>query len=452
MFMITSRRLLLLFFSVLFLIIAPLLIVYGLGYKYNWQRHTWQQTGVFFIKSYPKSAEIIINNDRNKKTTPTQITGLLPDTYTVRIQKNGYRSWTKNLTIEPQLTTFIEDVSLFYEQPKAKQIVVGNFTSFLKHETKPLIALLEQKDKKDYLKIYNSQNGAVKDAYNAPLNTLSLLDWSWSGQKLLLQNKKTKNFIVANLETEIVKTLPATVTAWQDLKWDQNNDNFIFGLDKNNVLWHYDLTKNTGVVAVKDEKILTYAHRPEGLIIVTAEKNQDILKIQQGDKFVGVLNLPKTSTYSFNFTPEQKTFLSLFDAAQKKLYLIDLENKENPLSASLENVSNFKWLDKNRLLYWNDSELSVFYPNSNLKNLVERTSQKIEFGLWHPNGVYVYGIVNNRVKLYELDTRDQKNIYEFQDVTLSAPNFITTNTQGDELYFAGAWADQPSGLWSVKIQ
>ena len=452
--MITKRRILLLLCTLIFLVVAPLSIVYGLGYKYNWQKKEWQKTGVFFVKSYPRSSDIFLNDKQEKKVTPTQITRLLPNSYEVKISKKNYQAWKKNLTIEPQLTTFIEDVSLFYTDPEIKLIGAGNFIDFLAHETKPLIALTENKDNQNSLYVYQL-NGDLKKIYETQKDSLKLLSWSEGGQKLLALNKTSGRYVVINVSGETAITLPTIVAGWTNLQWDKNNDNFIYGLDQKNNLWRLDISKKITETAAKDEKVLAYTHRPEGLIIITADPKKPteaILKIANNNEFTDLLNLSSNDKYSFKFPPQQTNIVALFNETQKQLYLFDLNQEKQPLLVNLTSVNNLNWLDKTRLLYWNDAELTVFDLATNSKNLIERTSQKISYGFWHQNGVYAYAVIDKLLKLYELDSRDKRNVYEFQNIHLNDNNFITTNSQGDTLYFAGRWSDQEAGLYSAVIQ
>jgi hypothetical protein len=53
------RRILFFVFLAFFLVVSPLLIIYALGYKFNPAKRTLEKTGVFFIKSFPRSAKFI---------------------------------------------------------------------------------------------------------------------------------------------------------------------------------------------------------------------------------------------------------------------------------------------------------------------------------------------------------------------------------------------------------
>jgi len=87
---IALRRVTYSFFLLLFFIVTPLLILYASGFRYNFDIGMIEKTGAFYIKSYPRNAEIYINDLKSKHKTPKQITNLAPGTYTLKITKNNY--------------------------------------------------------------------------------------------------------------------------------------------------------------------------------------------------------------------------------------------------------------------------------------------------------------------------------------------------------------------------
>lgn len=62
-----------------------------------------QGTGLLSATSDPKSAQIYINDRLVGATDETMY--LQPDTYEVKIEREGYHAWKKTLTIEPELVT-----------------------------------------------------------------------------------------------------------------------------------------------------------------------------------------------------------------------------------------------------------------------------------------------------------------------------------------------------------
>jgi hypothetical protein len=76
-----------------------------------------RKRGALFISSFPDSSRVLIN-DSEVGTTPFSSQPLLPDTYRLRIEADGYTPYTEQLTITPELTDTLQ-ISLFpLEKPK----------------------------------------------------------------------------------------------------------------------------------------------------------------------------------------------------------------------------------------------------------------------------------------------------------------------------------------------
>ena len=119
------RRCLYIFFIIIFLIVAPLIILYASGYKLR-SGFAIQKTGALIIATKPKGASIYLNNklqqdflknifSRTKTftVTPAKIKNLLPEEYTVKLALNGYWPWEKKVSVLPGQSTYIEAVNLF---------------------------------------------------------------------------------------------------------------------------------------------------------------------------------------------------------------------------------------------------------------------------------------------------------------------------------------------------
>jgi len=85
-------------------------IQFAKGYRPNLENRSLSGTGLLSVSSYPKSARVIIND---KLTTVTDDKlYLLPGTYTVKIEKDGFHPWVKTLPIKNELVT-ASDARLF---------------------------------------------------------------------------------------------------------------------------------------------------------------------------------------------------------------------------------------------------------------------------------------------------------------------------------------------------
>jgi len=106
-----GRRLTVNLFIVLFLIVGTFVAIqFAKGYRPNLQNRSLSGTGLLSVTSYPKSARVIIND---KLTTVTDDKlYLLPGSYTVKIEKDGFHPWVKTLPIKNELVTS-SDARLF---------------------------------------------------------------------------------------------------------------------------------------------------------------------------------------------------------------------------------------------------------------------------------------------------------------------------------------------------
>ena len=108
------RRTIYILFIVIFLIAAPLVVLYSEGYRYNLKRGKIQKTGILIISSLPKKADIYLNGKVViGDQTPARLEKLLPADYEIKIAKEGYYDWTKKLQIFENSTTFAEEVILW---------------------------------------------------------------------------------------------------------------------------------------------------------------------------------------------------------------------------------------------------------------------------------------------------------------------------------------------------
>src|SRR3990167_8039556 len=115
----TQRTRTALFFTLvlLFCVATPALILYSLGYRVDWREGKVAQTGGLYGKTAPANAAVSINGKEEKKTDflfgELFLDNLLPGTYRVRIEKEGYKPWQKNLPVQEKQVTEAKNVMLF---------------------------------------------------------------------------------------------------------------------------------------------------------------------------------------------------------------------------------------------------------------------------------------------------------------------------------------------------
>jgi len=128
----TTRRLIFYFLVLVFLIVAPLTILYSSGYFYDQENKKIIQTGAFFIDSQPKNAKVFINGQFKDTTPRVLIEHLLTGSYEVTVAKDGFWTWKKNLEIKPPLVTEVRNIFLVPQNPKI-ELFVQNATSSIEN-------------------------------------------------------------------------------------------------------------------------------------------------------------------------------------------------------------------------------------------------------------------------------------------------------------------------------
>lgn len=101
------RKALFFFFVGVFLISAPLVVLYTAGYRFNRGNNSVSQTGTLAIASTPRGGTVEINLETAKGTTPTVLQRLSTGTRSVHIAKKGYHDWERTVTVTSGTTTYI---------------------------------------------------------------------------------------------------------------------------------------------------------------------------------------------------------------------------------------------------------------------------------------------------------------------------------------------------------
>lgn len=128
-----TRTTLFLFCLFLFFLIAATSIFYSQGYRLDLKTKKIVQTGGVFLKVEPGPAKVIIDEKLKKKTDflfgTVLIKNLLPGVHKIRVEKDGFYPWEKNLEIKEKEVTEAKNIVLIPKEQSFKVLVkeVKNF-------------------------------------------------------------------------------------------------------------------------------------------------------------------------------------------------------------------------------------------------------------------------------------------------------------------------------------
>jgi hypothetical protein len=195
----TTRRIL--FFSsiIIFILISIPLLFYTFGYRFSFQDRSLRQTGGIFVHANPIGSLVSIN--AVQKTT-SYLTGnafiqnLKPGNHTITVTKNGFQSWKKTITIDPQNVTEVYPL-LMPLSSDIKTVNIASSTLLYPHSTNSSLMLLRVADTtKTSLNFFDVNLAKITPYANeqshSVINSISIENirsWNTTQDYILLETK-----------------------------------------------------------------------------------------------------------------------------------------------------------------------------------------------------------------------------------------------------------------------
>lgn len=110
---------------IVFLVAASWLLLMVSGYRLNFSNFKIQKTGLIYIKSDPKDAQVILEGKVRCLKTPCRLT-FLPGRYLLELKKDLYKTWLQTITVETEMAADAGStkapIILFLENPKIEEV------------------------------------------------------------------------------------------------------------------------------------------------------------------------------------------------------------------------------------------------------------------------------------------------------------------------------------------
>lgn len=376
---------------IIFLILAPITILYSVGYRLDWNPPKITQTGGLFFRVLPEPAKIFLDS-KLKKTTDfffgsSLIDNLLPKKYSISIRKDGYYSWEKQLEVKEKMVITAENILLIPQNPDLTSLATDIENFWLSSDNKNLI--LKEKpliDKGGWsLKLYNlskkmkSHIIQESDIYAKGADLMNL-EFSNNSKNIVLElgiKEQIKKFTLDLSQTpptpKEIKDQPIPI------------DNIITSQSFEGDIYYLD---NLGYVFKTDSNFEQKTQITQKPIDVLPETNYEL------KKFKDLIFLRENRTL-YLFNQESNSWEKFFEP------IVDLE-----LSP-----------DFKKLVYFSDYEIWTMFleniqeqPSKQIgdKVLIMRLSEKIKSVNWL-NSSYLIIATENKVKVSEIDERDKIN-------------------------------------------
>ncbi|OHA62076.1 MAG: hypothetical protein A2117_00340 [Candidatus Wildermuthbacteria bacterium GWA2_46_15] len=434
----TKRTRTFLFFacSIAFLIVTPTVLLYNQGYRLDLSTAQITKTGAFYFGVSPRGSDVFINGQLKKRTDfffgSALIEELLPGNYLVEIKKEGYFPWKKNLEVKAMAVTEENDVVLFPEKTDFQIFAKGVERFFPSPSGKK--ALLQKKDSQgQYLTLFDflGQNNVEKvfvrekDLYKKNGTVFFLdLQWSTDSQKILMRYAINEQEKIFWADTQQNPASPVALDFLKDFEKvdfspDSPNGRKFLGL-KEQTLFSGDLdSKRTTEIL---NHVLAFGSL-EGKIYLLENSGFvfriDNLAAAEKQKLNDVpLAIKDEVSYGLELSPS-----GLFLREADSLFFLDEKTKS--FVEISESIRDFKISpDEEKLAYFNNSEISIYFLKERVgqpqkkagdRILLARFSQKISQLYWLNNDYLIF-VVGDKIKISEIDDRDQPNVVEIAEL------------------------------------
>lgn len=403
-------------FILLFIIIAPLLIFYALGYRYNWTNRNIEKNGALYIKSFPSSAEIFIDEKKIKPKTPTQVVEISSGKYDVLVKKDKYVPWKKKLKIYSGETTFAEAIVLFLENREKTNLSHGGKEWIINKQKNQFCFF----DKDNNLTITNIEQEKAQIAFKFT-EKYQLIDWSPNNQEVLLSLDNI--YYLFNLDQKNLKKI--NINNADKIIWDNNDPNLIWYQKNSKIYRHYTNLLETTDKALDSVLIFTdFDLAGDYLLALTNNtKNYQFQKIKKNNFEITdtIENLNQGSLKAWQANDN----LSIF-ALGAGLYIKKTGLNPTIIPHTIADIHD------DRILYTNGYETSLYNFKEDWSSLIDRSTKIVSDILWHPNGSYFLSESNDQTNLTEIDGRDIRNTIDILSNPLK--KLYLFNKKGDKLF------------------
>ncbi|MCC7357253.1 PEGA domain-containing protein [Candidatus Uhrbacteria bacterium] len=376
--------------AIAFIAMAPAVVFYTSGYRYDSKRGKVERYGTIIIDSQPSGAKLRIDGRSTNKLTPITIQDMAPGSHSIELQLDGYFDWKKKLDITPERVTFVDHVQLwsknqpnflfqtpdtgFFSSPKGSRILLTNasgtaqalqFTnipSFRLSSTTPLSASI-------------------------PLD--SFVHWSDDDRYALVESSSgTTDLIDATNVTKSLQ-LPEGNYRWDGKMVVGTNENSLVNITRNGTLSRNPLLQNQ--VDVLDDVVLQEIENHSSFILTAQDqpgkgyvlpkgnwrfwqKHGDILILRDGSRWLSLNRVSGSESYHSS------------EATGKTLQILNQKKNDLALLVTENELWLWDFLTPPELLY--------------------RQSNSLVDAFWHTSGNYIFIATHTTLSVIELDPRD----------------------------------------------
>ncbi len=439
----SRRSLFTILFTLIFLIAAPAIVLYALGYRINQGSSvSVSPTGGVSVR-VPQKVKVSLDG-KYLEQTPVYRSGIQTGRHTVSLEKNGFQPWGKTLKFTPYVVTEIEDTLLFpnnittteffskdtetvtdvYSSPRYASFV---FTTHSSSEEKS-----ESPSRNLYLYQPQEKRQTLLTDQDLPSAPVENIIWGQTNEQFLVtfaatsQNGK-QTFLVTNLS----QNTPTIKNVTSFFPYDRATTPITYITLTNNIITLQQgghmfeinlLNETTSSPIVSNVKILKAT--PSRIVYLNKEQ-EALITFPRGDKENSTIlstDLPNNINKLY-ISPQEKVYVR---ANSTEIYTMTENSSESPQLSKLDLPARTLKFSQNgaKSIFATENQIAVRYTKD-IKNYADRKKGEtsvlyqsedttIDDIQWLPvSEAHILFRENNSYSVVELDDRGEEGASSF---------------------------------------
>ncbi len=399
-------------FMAAFLVVAPPLVWYTSGLRYDLKSREWYTPGWIILESAPTKADVYLNGRDTGLKTPATIKNLRPDSYQVEVRLPGRTTWGKLLEVKPGLATFARHIILFNES--AVQEKLAGLTGYSFSPDLKWLALYPDKSNES-VSVIRADNGLEEKVLVPVGEKIKDIVWETDGDEAVVAFTSGQFGLYRSGEKNIASIkLPL---GSQVRSFYQNEIFYVTADGSARKLSPASDATETLLTPSTSEQLQDMASIKGKLYLIEKVKGVAatyLATVENGR--TQVVNRLPLSDYEFL---EGGTLISLLDKTNGLIHLLNPEEKTDIISPELIlPAKGLAWSqDKTNLLYYGKHEIGIWNRETQQKELITRLTRPIDWAAWLAGEQYIMYSTEGKLWVIERDGRDVRNTHLLVDLS-----------------------------------
>lgn len=373
-----------LFFSFLaaFFVLAPILVLYTAGYRYNVQTGRVLQTGSIAVATRPRSSVIYLNSEETERS-PHIFKRVLPGNYLVELVRKEYHTYKTSFELSPGESVDLQTVELLRDTKPELIRSIGAESADL-HAGSESIAYIAREAGWIDGWIYNRKNDSFINVFRTPTaKDNGTIKWSKAGTHVAFFYGGVVRVYTnegAQIQLSVIPRQPTLVY------WHPTEDEVLYVRGETGML---ELNVKTGEFTELPKETLFQSNGIRYSISI----DQGTLNRHEGSLTEYLARVPQIN---FTLAAAAQDHVILQDDFDR-IHIYQLSQEAPPIILPAISFD----LIENDVVYTDGSDIRIYHLSSRRDELITRVSSGVSSVAWGLNGQHLFYATRNGVQAVE---------------------------------------------------